>query len=82
MTQTKDIRKKEFIISMGYNYISIQQCDFNKGIKPLCHKFYDNYLPTYYTRNRGSLTESKITSDIANGQLLGVIEVDISDRRL
>ena len=74
----KDNRKKEFILSMGYNYISIQQCDFNKEIKPFCHEFYDEYLPSYYTRNRGSLTESKIKSGIANGQIFEVVEVDIS----
>ena len=63
---------------MGYNYISIQQCDFHKEIKPFCHHFYDEYLPSYYTKNRGSLSESKIKSDIANGQLFGVLEVDIT----
>ena len=57
---------------MGYN------CDFNKEIKPFRHNFYDEYLPSYYTRNKGSLTESKIKSDIANGQIFGVVEVDIS----
>ena len=77
-TQMKDNRKKEFILSMGYKCISIQQCDFNKEIKPFCHEFYNEYLPSYYTRNRGSLTETKIKSDIANGQLFGVLEVDIS----
>ena len=77
-TQRKDIRKKEFILSMGYNYISIQQCDFNKEIKPFCHELYDEYLPSYYIKNRGSLTESKIRSDIVNGELFGVLEVDIT----
>ena len=43
-----------------------------------CHEFYDKYLPSYYTKNIGSLTESKIKSGIANGQLFGVLEVDIS----
>ena len=78
-TQIKDIRKKkEFIIFMGYKYAPIQQCDFNKGVKSLCNEFYDHYLPKYYTKNKGSLTEIKIKSDIANGQLFGVVEVDIS----
>ena len=63
---------------MGYNYISIQQCNFNKEINPFCHEFYDEYLPSYYTKNRGALTESKIKSDIFNGQLCGVLEVDIT----
>ena len=63
---------------MGYKYISIQQCDFNKAVKSLCNEFYDHYLPKYYTKNKGSLTETKIKSDIANGQLSGVVEVDIS----
>ena len=53
-TQIKDIRKKDFIISMGYKYISIQQCDFNKAVKSLCTEYYDHYLPTYYTKNKGS----------------------------
>ena len=64
-TQIKNIRKKEFIISMGYKYVSIQQCDFNKAVKSLCNDFYDNYLPTYYTKNKGSFTENKIKLDIA-----------------
>ena len=77
-TQIKDIRKKEFTISMGYKYLSIQQCDFNKAVKSLCNDFYDHYLPKYYTKNKGSLTKTKIKSDIANGQLFGVVEVVIS----
>ena len=80
-TQIKDIRKKDFIISMGYKYVSIQQCDFNKAVKSLCTEYYDHYLPTYYTKNKGSLTENKIKSDIANGQLFGVLEVDISVKK-
>ena len=80
-TQIKDIRKKDFIISMGYKYVSIQQCDFNKAVKSLCTEYYDHYLPTYYTKNKGSLTENKIKSDIANGQLFGVVEVDISVKK-
>ena len=63
---------------MGYKYVSIQQCDFNKAVKSLCTEYYDHYLPTYYTKNKGSLTGNKIKSDIANGQLFGVVEVDIS----
>ena len=47
-------------------------------MKSLCTEYYDHYLPTYYTKNKGSLTENKIKSDIANGQLFGVVEVDIS----
>ena len=43
----------------------------------MCHEFYDHYLPKYYTKNKGSSSESKIKSDIANGQLFGVVEVDI-----
>ena len=56
-SKKKDIPEKELILSMGHNYISIQQCDFNKEIKPLCHEFYDEYLPSYYTKNRGALTD-------------------------
>ena len=66
---------------MGYKYVSIQQCDFNKAVKSLCNNFYDYYLPTYYTKNKGSLTENKIKSDIANGQLFSIVEVDISVKK-
>ena len=63
---------------MGYKYISIQQCDFYKEIKSLYNNLYDHYLPKYYTKNKGPLTERKIKTYIANGQLFGMVEVDIS----
>ena len=65
---------------MGYKYRSIQQCDFNKDVKPLCHDYYEHYLPRYYSKNKGTLSESKIKTDIAAGHLFGVVEVDISVR--
>ena len=75
--QQKDERKKQFLISQGYKYISIQECEYLSKIKPLCSKFYQKYLPVYYRKNKGSLTTSKILRDVESNKLFGAVEVDI-----
>ena len=41
-------------------------------------KFYANYLPSYYQRNKSSLTTEKIIEDIKNGKLFGAVEMDMN----
>ena len=76
--QKKDIKKKIFLISLGYKYISIQECLFKHDIKDKCDHLYDSYLPSYYKTNRSILTYEKIIKDIKNGRLFGAVEVDIN----
>ena len=41
-------------------------------------KYYDNYLPSYYQKNKTSLTIDKIIDDIKKGKLFGAVEVDMN----
>ena len=75
--QQKDERKKQFLISQGYMYVSIQECEFLSKIKPHCNKYYDKYLPAYYRKNKGKLSASKILRDVQSNKLFGAVEVDI-----
>ena len=76
-TKTKDMIRRNFLISQGYEVITIQECEFISQIKPKCSKIYDKYLPSYYQRNKGPLSFKKIIKDIKNGRLFGAVEVDI-----
>ena len=76
--QRKDLRKKIFLINLGYNYVSIQECIFKRDIKDQCNHLYDFYLPSYFKRNRSVLSTEKIVKDIKNGILFGAVEVDIN----
>ena len=76
--QVRDQIRKKFLISQGYQYVSIQQCQFINHIKPKCDRYYRNYLPSYYRTHRSVLSESKILRDIKNGKLFGAAEVDIT----
>ena len=69
--------RKEYIISQGYKFVTIQQCQFFSKIKAKCLRFYEHYLPSYYRKNKGGLSESKILTDVKNGRLFGALEVDI-----
>ena len=77
--QQKDERKKQFLISQGYMYVRIQECEFLSKIKPYCNKYYDKYLPAYYRKNKGKLTASKILRDVQSNKLFGAVEVDIEE---
>ena len=63
-TKEKDIKRRNFLISEGYNVITIQECEFITQIKPKCSKIYDKYLPSYYQKNKGSLSFNKIIKDV------------------
>ena len=76
--QQKDVKKKNFLISLGYNYVSIQECVFKRDIKDKCDHLYDSYLPSYFKMNRSVLSYEKIIKDIKNGSLFGAVEVDIN----
>ena len=76
--QQKDLKKKNFLISLGYNYVSIQECVFKRDIKDKCDHLYDSYLPSYFKMNRSVLSYEKIIKDIKNGSLFGAVEVDIN----
>ena len=39
---------------------------------------YDNYLPTYYQKNRATLSQSQLIEYIRKGLLFGAVEVDIA----
>ena len=71
------MKKRQFLLSQGYKVKTIQQCQFINQIKDKCTKLYDKYLPSYFQRNKTSLTESKILKDIKKGSLFGAVEVDI-----
>ena len=58
-TKTKDMIRRNFLISQGYEVITIQECEFISQIKPKCSKIYDKYLPSYYQRNKGPLSFKK-----------------------
>ena len=58
-------------------YVNIQECEFLSKIKPHCKKYYDKYLPAYYRRNKGKLSDSKILRDVQSNKLFGAVEVDI-----
>ena len=75
--QEKDKKKRLFLISRGYKVVTIQQCQFINDIKPKCLKFYDNYLPSYYRKNKTALTMNKIITDIIENKLFGVVVVGI-----
>ena len=75
--QQRDKARKNYIISQGYKFVAIQQCQFISKIKPKCLRFYEHYLPSYYRKNKGDLTHSKILTDVKNGRLFGALEVDI-----
>ena len=76
--QQKDLKKKNFLISLGYKYVSIQECIFKRDIKEKCDELYNSYLPSYFKLNRSTLTYEKVIKDIENGTLFGVVEVDIN----
>ena len=54
--QKKDIKKNFLKISLGYKYVSMQECLFKRDIKDKCDHLYDSYLPSYYKMNRSILT--------------------------
>ena len=76
--QKKDEIKRKYLEREGLSFISIQQCEFIKNLKPKCLHFYENYLPKYYIKNKGKLTAEQIVYDINMGRLFGVAEVDIT----
>ena len=47
-------------------------------MKPKSLSLYNNYLPTYYQKNRSTLSQSQIIKDIQKGLLFGAVEVDIA----
>ena len=49
-----------------------------KKVKPKTLSLYNNYLPTYYQKNRSTLSESQIIEDIQKGLLFCAVEVDIA----
>ena len=63
-TQIKDDIKKKFLLAQGLNYVSIQECEFNKKVKPKSLSLYNKYLPTYYQKNKPTLSQNKISKDI------------------
>ena len=75
-TQKKDEIKKDFLITQGLKYVSIQECEFIKNLKPKTMSLYNNYLPTYYQKNRSTLSQSVIIEDIRKGLLFGAVEVE------
>ena len=75
--QQRDKGTKNYIISQGYKFVAIQQCQFISKIKPKCLRFYEHYLPSYNRKNKGGLTHSKILTDVKNGRLFGALDVDI-----
>ena len=77
-TQEKDDIKKIFLLTQGLKYVSIQECDYMRKVKSKTLSLYNNYLPTYYQKNRSTLSESQIIDDIQNGLLFGAVEVDIA----
>ena len=76
--QKKDQIKRNYLKGEGLNFVSIQECEFNKKIKSHCSDFYKKYLPQYYFTNKGKLTVEQIVHDIELGRLFGVAEVDIT----
>ena len=72
------MKKNNFLLSLGYNYVSIQECIFKRDIKEKCDELYNSYLPSYFKLNRSTLTYEKIFKDIKNGTLFGAVEVDIN----
>ena len=49
-----------------------------KKVKPKTMSLYNNYLPTYYQKNRSTLSQSQIIQDIQKGLLFSAVEVDIT----
>ena len=49
--QRKDLKKRNFLINLGYKYVSIQECIFKRDIKEKCDHLYDLYLPSYFKKN-------------------------------
>ena len=39
---------------------------------------YNNYLPSYYQKNKSTLSQNKIIKDICKGLFFGAVEVDIA----
>ena len=66
--QRKDLKKRNFLIF---------KCIFKRDIKEKCDHLYDLYLPSYFKKNRSTLSTEKIIKDIKNGSLFGAVEVDI-----
>ena len=53
----------------------IREWEYKKYIKP--HVSYEKYLPSYYAKHKGSLSVETILRDIQQGDLYGIVEVDI-----
>ena len=73
--QKEAVKKKESLLSL--NYPSVQECVFNCDIKEKYDHLCNSYYPSYFKKNRTTLSNEKIIEDIRNGQLLGPVEVDI-----
>ena len=76
--QKKDLKKKKFLISLGYKYVSVQEYVFKHDIKDKCDHLYDSCLPSYFKMNRSVLSCEKIIKDMKNGRFFGAVEVDIN----
>ena len=76
--QKKDQIKRKYLESEGLTFLSIQECQFIKYIKPKCLHLYKTYLPRYYISNKGRLSPEQIVTDIKTGALFGAAEVDVS----
>ena len=75
----KDQIKRKYLENEGLTYISIQECQFIKNIKPMCLHLYKTYLPHYYIANKGKLIPQQIVTDILKKvSLFGVAKVDIT----
>ena len=71
--------KHEQLRKIGYMVVHIQECVFNRDVKPHCTEIIDRYLPPFYRANKSkTLNQTTIQRAVCAEELFGLVEVDIS----
>lgn len=74
-TRTSNI--ENFYREEGYKCVTCWDCQYDKYISHKSKTYLSEYLPPYFIRNRGTLSQEKIKRNTANGKLYGFCQVDL-----
>ena len=56
----------------------IWECEYNEKYSSRCKKYQDQYVPAFYLKNKGKLTQNKIRQAIFNNEIFGFAQVSLN----